>query len=183
MRHSPVMRASLIGPALLPALALFGAATIAPCVAQDGPTVVPRSAGAHDKAAHSKAASTVAPRSVLARPAPASVQPAARNAIGVAVDRHEGVNQHVGDHGNFSDTGHMPLAGEHGITKFPGGDSANANRQMTHPFAKPITPTRSGIGGADLAHRVAAGAVIGGPATPAGGISGTSIRPKHSARP
>jgi hypothetical protein len=155
-------------------------------------TVLPRRPGdGRDKAGDVKVVKPVAPRNLLARrtPAPGASEPAVRNAIGVSVVRHEGLGQPVTGRGAPSTIARNPAVGANGIVESPASHFANAERrvdrapQTANPIVKSIAPNHGGIDGTGLTRRGSVPSGIGGPATFVAGINGTSIRPKHSARP
>lgn len=155
-------------------------------------TVSPHRHGdARDKAGKMLTAKTVAPRNLLARQpiAHGVSEPPIRNAIGATMVRPEGFGQRIGERGNFSTVTPNPALGANtnGISKT--GPIANFGRpigrptQNANPIVKSIVPTHGGINGTDLTRHASSPARIGGRTISAGGISGTSIRPKHSAGP
>jgi hypothetical protein len=121
----------------------------------------PPSHGGHDRAAHVRPINVPSPRNVLTRRTPVigAPTPAIRNTIGVTV--HPGVTA---------------------ITT-PGAVTPPKFRRAASASVKPVMMSNGALNGTGLAHHASAPAVIGGPAPAVGGISGTSFRPKHTARP
>lgn len=105
---------------------------------------------------------------------PAGPQGVDRNAIGVAVVRHD-PGPAVPPAGHFAVRGPVP-------EPIGAGAPAVSGRQMAPvrvPGAPPVW-SRSAIGGASFTRPGVALLPLGGPAKPAAtGINGTSIRPKH----
>ncbi|HUZ33587.1 MAG TPA: hypothetical protein VMV19_16015 [Xanthobacteraceae bacterium] len=120
----------------------------------------PASHSGHDRAAHVRPINVPSPRNVLTRRTPVigAPTPAIRNTIGVTV--HPGVTA---------------------ITT-PGAVTPPKFRRAASASVKPVM-SNGALNGTGLAHHASAPAVIGGPAPAVGGISGSSFRPKHTARP
>jgi hypothetical protein len=123
--------------------------------------VAPPSHARHDRAAHVRPVGVPSPRNLLARPQPVfgASTPTIRNTIGVAVQQGGG----IAPHGSV-----LPL---------------NFGRRAPSAAVKPIATNNGALNGTGLAHHNLAPAAIGGAAPVVGGINGSSIRPKHAARP
>lgn len=118
--------------------------------------------GGHDHATHVRPIGVASPRNLLTRqrPAVAVPMPTTRNTIGVALQHR---NTGVAPPGSVA-----PL---------------NFGRRTGSAAVKPVAVNNGALNGTGLARHASAPAAIGGPAPAAGGISGSSIRPKHTTRP
>jgi hypothetical protein len=148
-----------------------------------------RSRNTSDKARDAKSNfKIIAPGSVHARrlPAPGAVKPNARNAIGLAVTRHEGVQEHIGEpHGvpvqnAIHDAPGIAASGASNLAKTDGGlDRPAIGRPSASPVVSAPVPQRGTINGTGLIRPSSAPSGLGGPAKVVAGINGTSTRPKH----
>jgi hypothetical protein len=156
-------------------IALLAAVAIVPCVAQDNHSAPETATAAGDHKAvagdahsqltrseHVRPFNVHSPRNVLMRRTPVirAPTPAIRNTIGVAI--HPGVT---------------------GITTPGGVAPPKFGQPPGSASVKPVTINTGALNGTGLAHHALAPAAIGGPAPAVGGISGSSFRPKHTARP
>jgi hypothetical protein len=108
-----------------------------------------------------------------------------RNAIGVPVPAHQGVERNDGVHpGALA----VPHASSGGATTAPGGvgshftgTEATVDHRAANPnpVVAPAMMNRGAISGTGLAHRNAGSSQIGGPKASVAGINGTTIRPKR----
>lgn len=124
--------------------------------------IAPPSHAAHERAAHARPVGVSSPRNLLARPHPlvGAATPTLRNSIGVAI-QHGSAD--TAPHGSV-----LPL---------------NFGRRAPSAAVKPVSINNGALSGTGLAHHTLAPAAIGGAAPVVGGINGSSIRPKHTARP
>jgi hypothetical protein len=148
-----------------------------------------RSRNTSDKARDAKSNfKIIAPGSVYARrlPAPGAVKPNARNAIGLAVSRHEGVQEHIGEpHGvpvqnAIHDAPGIAPSGAGNLAK---PDAGLVRPAIAPPSASPVVSApvaqRGRINGAGLIRPSSAPSGLGGPAKVIVGINATNLRPKH----
>jgi hypothetical protein len=158
------------------ALVLAACVAVLPGAAEDSHSAAPEIA-----AGQMRIVKPVAPRNLLARRSPGAtpVAPAARNAIGVKVVRPEGLKSR-------GDTD--AVAGASAVSDRPVADRLQILEQRNgrvgqavKPLVRPTMSAHGGINGTELTRRNSVPAAIGGPARADGGISGTTIRPKHSA--
>ena len=107
-----------------------------------------------------------------------------RDAIGLPVARHDGMEQGSGQRRDLPVLGHDPVAAPTGIgaksSDFarPGGAfghrPSNANQ-----IVRPVVVNRGTINGTNFVRPGIGSSSVGGPAKSVAGISGTTIRPKH----
>jgi hypothetical protein len=134
----------------------------------------PRTGNAADKAGNPGVSVKVAkPVNSQARNISAPAEPVVRNAIGEIVARPRNVTA-GGEH--FGATAQTPIAHSSGMTEAIGGPPIN--RQSPHPFTTASSARGGKIDGAGVIRPITASG-LGGPATTAGGINGTNLRPKY----
>jgi len=111
----------------------------------------------------------------------------ARDAIGLPVARHDGMEQGSGQRRDLPVLGHDPAAAPTGIGTNASSDFARPRGTFgraptnANQIAKPAVVNRGTISGINFARSGVGSSSIGGPAKPNTGISGTTIRPKHQA--
>jgi len=108
----------------------------------------------------------------------------ARNAIGISVSRHDAGKRRNGEHFDSLAAPHEPAAGtlategsDAGHTKTGAHDDRPALNAKQ--IVRPTAPTHGVINGTGVVQRGSGPPRIGGPATSAAGINGTTIRTKH----
>jgi hypothetical protein len=123
----------------------------------------------------------VAPGNIHARrlPAPGTVNPNARNAIGLAVTRQEGIQERSGEpHGVPVQS--PAVSGPGNLAKPDGGlERPQIVRPSPSPIVSAPVAKRGTINGTGLTHPSSAPSGLGGPAKAVVGINATTIRPKH----
>lgn len=111
-----------------------------------------------------------------------------RNAIGVPVARHEGLEQRNGQRHDLPTVVRVPAAGATGVAGSGTASPAMADgrvdrptilRANASPIVGPVAPKRGTINGTSLNRPGFSPSGVGGPAKVVTGISGTAIRPKH----
>ena len=132
-----------------------------------------------DKTTNIRTGKVVTPRNLLARrtPVPNGTGVTYRNAIGTANIRRDVPLQRHDARGNLPGIAHVP--GGATSANAPTGLPGAMDRRFAEPHWQTAAPVRGAISGTGMTHHAIAPAVIGGPARVAGGISGTTIRPKH----
>jgi hypothetical protein len=110
-----------------------------------------------------------------------------RDAIGLPVARHDGMEQGSGERRDLPVLGHDPAAAPTGIGTNASSDFARPGGAFGHTpsnanqIVKPAVVNRGTINGTNFARSGVGSSSVGGPAKPNTGISGTTIRPKHQA--
>jgi hypothetical protein len=119
-------------------------------------------------------------------PAPAAAKPAERNAIGLPITQHEGIQERSGEpHGVPAQipAREPPGIAESGIGNLTKTDGGIERPTIARPSASPIVSApvvqRGAISGASLIRPSSAPSGLGGKARVVAGINGTNIRPKH----
>ncbi len=111
-----------------------------------------------------------------------------RNAIGVPLARHGGLERRDGEHHDFPTVVRVPAAGATGVAGSGTASPATAEgrvdrptilRANASPILSPVAPNRGTINGTSLNRPGFSPSGVGGPAKQVAGISGTAIRPKH----
>jgi len=148
-----------------------------------------RTQNTSDKTRHPKSNfKIVTPGNIYPRrpPARGAVNPAARNAIGVPVTRHEGMQERSTESHGVPGQGpphEVPGNAASGAGSLSRSDGALERPTIARPSVGPITtvhvPQRGTINGTGLVRRNSAPSGLGGPAKAVAGISGSGIRPKH----
>jgi len=118
--------------------------------------------------------------------APGASRSTSRNAIGVSIPQREARPAQRGEPQAFRPVTQVPPAGGHAIGEVvirspanPGISGPPVPRPIPSPHA-PITATsRGGINGTSVIRPAVAPSGLGGAAKSAGGINGTTFRPKH----
>jgi hypothetical protein len=127
------------------------------------------------------------PPAIHREPAPAAASPVYRNAIGLPAGRPEetprvGFAPPSSPAGPQSPGGMLP-GGATAIGRPAAGIGPGGDLKIVHPNLTPtvtaFAPSRGRIDGTALIRPGAAVAGVGGPAKVAGGINGTTVRPKH----
>jgi hypothetical protein len=119
----------------------------------------------------------------LSQPPDAS-RPVVRNSIGVPIPSHDS-GERERAHVDTPGVPHNPELGTPGVTGNQPGRFSKTEGHIdrltpnTNPIVKPVVPNRAAINGTGMAHHGFGPSQIGGPAAAAGGISGTTIKPKH----
>ena len=117
-------------------------------------------------------------------PAPGAVNPNARNAIGLPVTRHEGIQERSSEPlgAPVQSPAHEPpgiAAGGAGNLKTDGLERSTIARSNPSPIVSAPFAQRGTINGRGLIRPSSAPSGLGGPAKVVAGINGTSARPKH----
>jgi len=108
-----------------------------------------------------------------------------RDAIGLPVARHDGMEQGRGQRHEFTDLIHNPAVAPVGFGANANGGLARTGGALGRPssnanqIVRPAALNRGTINGTNLTRPGVGPSSIGGPAKPVAGISGTTIRPKH----
>ena len=101
-----------------------------------------------------------------------------RDAIGLPVARHDGMEQGSGQRHDLPALVHNPAAVTTGFDANAGG-SLGRPLSNANPIVRPAALNRGTINGTNLARPGFGPSSVGGPAKQVTGISGTTIRPKH----
>jgi hypothetical protein len=119
-------------------------------------------------------------------PAPGVAKPIARNAIGLPVTRHEGLQERSSEpHGApaQSPTHDAPSVAASGAGNLAKTDGGLERPPIVRPSPSPVVSApvaqRGTINGTGLTRPSSAPSSLGGPAKVVVGINGTSARPKH----
>ena len=108
-----------------------------------------------------------------------------RDAIGLPVTRHDGMERGNGQRHDVPALGHNPAGAPTGFDANASGGLARTGGTAGHPpsntnpIMKPATLNRGTINGTTIVRPGFGPASVGGPAKLVAGISGTTIRPKH----
>ncbi len=108
-----------------------------------------------------------------------------RDAIGLPVARHDGMEQGRGQRRDLPVLGHDPAAAPTGFGANASGGLARTGGALGRPsssasqIVRPAALNRGTINGTSLARPGLSPSSIGGPGKPIAGINGTTIRPMH----
>ncbi len=108
-----------------------------------------------------------------------------RDAIGLPVARHDGMEQPSGQRHELPGLIHDPAVAPVGFGANANGGLARTGGALGRPssnanqIVRPAALNRGTINGTNLTRPGVGPSSIGGPAKPVAGISGTTIRPKH----
>jgi hypothetical protein len=119
-------------------------------------------------------------------PAPAAAKPAERNAIGLPVTQHEGIQESSGESHGFPaqiPAREAPGIAGSGVGNLAKTDGGFARPTIARPGASPIASApvaqRGTISGTGLIRPGFGPSGVGGPTKMVAGINGTNTRPKH----
>lgn len=108
-----------------------------------------------------------------------------RDAIGLPVARHDGIEQPEGQRRELPGLAHDPAVAPTGFGADASGGLARTggvfgrSPSNANPIVRPAALNRGTINGTNLTRPGLGPSSVGGPAKPLAGISGTTIRPKH----
>lgn len=150
-------------------------------------TVPPQRPGRRDAVKEGDSKARPFARHIFRPPRSAHENPArvTRDAIGLPIGRHEGIEQGSAERHDTPALVNNPAAAPTGFGANTSGGSARPGEVFAHPLsnANPIArssaPNRGTVNGTNLARPGAGPSSVGGPAKPVAGINGTSFRSKH----
>ncbi len=117
--------------------------------------------------------------------APDASRPVVRNSIGLPISPRGIGERHDREHFDTQHATHNPALETPGITGSQAGRFSRVEGHIgvpapnANPIVRPIAPNRAAINGTGMTNHGVGPSRIGGPTAAAGGISGTTIKPKH----